>query len=53
MEWLRASLVGWTSDTRSQGYTDLQSLVQCLHHTDTMSDTAYSQAKVVLGCAMH
>ena len=34
-------MVDWISDTRSQGYTGLQSLV--------MSDTTCSQAKVVLG----
>ena len=47
------SLIDWISDTRSQGYTDLQSLVKCLDHRDFVSDTACSQAKVVLGCAMH
>ena len=26
------SLIDWISDTRSQGYTDLQSLVKCLDH---------------------
>jgi hypothetical protein len=46
-------LIDWISDTRSQGYTDLQSLVKCLDHRDIVSDTACSQAKVVLGCAMH
>jgi len=40
------SLIDWILDTRSQGYTDLQSLVKCLDHRDI-------QAKVVLGCAMH
>jgi len=47
------SLIDWISDTQSQGYTDLQSLVKCLDHRDIVSDTACSQAKVVLGCAMH
>ena len=42
-------MVDWISDTRSQGYTGLQSLVKCLDHRDIMSDTACSQAKVVLG----
>ncbi len=46
-------LIDWISNTRSQGYTDLQSLVKCLDHRDIVSDTACSQAKVVLGCAMH
>jgi len=47
------SLIDWISDTRSHGYTDLQGLVKCLDHRDIVSDTACSQAKVVLGCAMH
>ncbi len=37
------------SDTRSQGYTSLQSLVKCLDHRNIVSDTACSQAKAVLG----
>jgi len=45
-----ASLIDWISDTRSQGYTDLQSLAKCLDDRDIVSDTACSQAKVVLGC---
>ena len=28
--------VDWISDTRSQGYTDLQSLVKCLDHRDAL-----------------
>ena len=51
------SLIGWISDTCSQGYTDLQSLVKCLDHRGAVLvlDTVYvcSQARVVLGCAMH
>ena len=50
---LDVPLVDWISDTRSQGYTGLQSLVKCLDHRALMSDTVCSQAKVVLGCAMH
>jgi len=50
-------LVDWISDTRSQGCTDLQSLVKCLDHRGValVLDTVYacSQARVVLGCAMH
>ena len=41
------SLTGWISDTLSQGYTDLQSLVKCLDHRNSVSDTGCSQAKVV------
>ena len=47
---LSDSLTDWMSDTRSQGYTDLQSRVKCLDHRVIVSDTACSQAKVVLGC---
>ncbi len=49
------SLIDRISDTRSQGYTDLQSLVTCLDHRGIVLvlDTVCSQAKVVLGCAMH
>ena len=46
-------LIDWISDTLSQEYTNLQSLLKCLDHTNIVSDTACSQAKVVLGCAMH
>ena len=49
----RHSLINWISDTLSQGYTSLQSLVKCLDHRNIVSDTVCSQAKVVLGCAMH
>ena len=28
----RSSLIDWISDTCSQGYTDMQSLVKCLDH---------------------
>ncbi len=31
---LHASLIDWISDTRSQGYTDLQSLLKCLDHRE-------------------
>ena len=43
------------SDTRSQGYTDLQNWLKCLDHRGgvLMLDTVCSQARVVLGCAMH
>jgi len=46
-------LIDWISDTLSQGYTNLQSLVKCLDHRNIVSDTVCSQAKAVLGCAMH
>ena len=46
-------LIDWISDTLSQEYTNLQSLLKCLDHTNIVSDTVCSQAKVVLGCAMH
>ena len=35
----QVSLVGWISDTRSQKYTGLQSLVKCLDHRGFISDT--------------
>jgi hypothetical protein len=41
-----ASLIDWISDTRSQGYTNLQSLVRCLDHRDIASDTVCSQARL-------
>jgi len=47
------SLIDWISDILSQGYTNLQSLVKCLDHRNIVSDTVCSQAKAVLGCAMH
>jgi hypothetical protein len=31
------SMIDWISDTRSQGYTNLQSLVECLNHRDIVS----------------
>jgi len=40
-------LIDWTSDTRSQGYTNLQSLVKRLDHRDIASDTA---CRVKQGC---
>ncbi len=48
------SLIDWISDTRSQGCTDLQSLVKCLDHRGIVLDTVYAcnQAGVVLGCTM-
>ena len=49
----RHSLINWISDTLSQGYTSLQSLVKCLGHRNIVSDTVCSQVQVVLGCAMH
>ena len=33
------SLIYWISDTLSQGYTNLQSLVKCLDHRGIASDT--------------
>ena len=47
------ALIDWISDALSQGYTNLQSLVKCLDHKNIVSDTVCSQAKIVLGCAMH
>ena len=32
------SLIDWISDTRSQAYTALQSLVKCLEHSNSVSD---------------
>ena len=40
------SLIDWTSDTHSQGYTNLQNLVKCLDHRDIVSDTVCSQARL-------
>ena len=42
--WL--SLQVWISDTLSQGYTILQSLVKCLYHTDIALHTVCSQARL-------
>ena len=39
-----ASLIDWISDTLSQGYTHLQSLVKCLDHRGIASITVCSQA---------
>ena len=36
------SLLDWISDTLSQGYANLQSLVKCLDHTGIVSDTVCS-----------
>ena len=43
------SLIGWVSDTLSQGYTNLQSLVKCLDHRVIVSvlNTVCSQARAV------
>ncbi len=40
------SLTDWISDTLSQGYANLQSLVKCLGHRDIASDTVCSQARL-------
>ena len=47
-------LICWISDTLSQGYTDLQSLLKCLDHRGIVLvlDTRCSQARAVLGCAI-
>ena len=43
----------WQDQTHvPQEYTNVQSLVKCPDHGDIASDTACSQAKVVLSCAM-
>ena len=44
-------LICWISDTLSQGYTDLQSLLKCLDHRGIVLvlDTRCSQARAVLG----
>ncbi len=47
-----ASWLDWISDTLSQEYIKLQSLVKSVDHRNTVSDTVCSQAKIVLGCAM-
>ena len=39
----RSFLIDRISDTRSQGCTDVQSLVKCLDHGDIASDTIRSQ----------
>ena len=39
-------LIDWISDTLSQGYTNLQSLVKCLDHRGIASDTVCSQARL-------
>ena len=40
------SLIDWITDTRSQGCTDLQSLVKCLDHRGIVLklDTVYTHA---------
>ena len=50
-----ACLIGWISDTLSQGYTDLQSVAKCLDHGGIVLvlDTVCSQARAVVGSAMH
>jgi len=39
-------LIDWISDTLSQGYTNLQSLVKCLDHRGIASDTVRIQARL-------
>lgn len=41
------SLIDWTSDTCIQGYTGLQSLVTCLHHSSMVSDSMQSSIACV------
>jgi hypothetical protein len=41
-------LIGWISDTCSQGYTDLQSLIICLNHGDIVAQYAVMQGCVGL-----
>ena len=45
-------LIGWISDTRPQGCTDLQSPVKCLDHK-YCDGYSMQSCKAVLGCAMH
>ena len=40
------SLIHWISDTHSQGYTDLQSLVKCLDHMDIILGTGESDCNL-------
>ncbi len=49
------SLKNRMSDTRSQGCTDLQSLINCLEYRNIASDTVRNQAKLCKagpGCSM-
>ena len=43
---IEVPLIEWISDTLSQGYTNLQSLVKCLDHRVIASDTVCSQARL-------
>lgn len=45
-----ASCIRMISDTCSQGCTDLQRLVKCLDHTDTVSHTAVMHAWLMRHC---
>ena len=45
-------LIDWISDTRSQGYTDLQSLVKCLDHRDVVYSMQSSKGCVRLRDAL-
>ncbi len=47
-ELVSISLINWISDTRSQGCTDLQSLITCLDHEDIMAQYAVMQGCVRL-----
>ncbi len=47
------SKLRYTKNTRSQGCTDLHSLVESLDRSDTVSNTVCSQCKAVSGCAIH
>ena len=46
--WLNACVpfIDWISDTLSQGYTTLQSLVKCLDHRGIVSNTVCIQARL-------
>ncbi len=46
------SLVDWISDTRSQEFTDLQSLMTCLDHGDIVAPRAVMQNCVRLRKAL-
>jgi hypothetical protein len=58
---LLGSMIDWTSDSRSQGYTNLQRLAKCLDHRKihiclyfyNCSRYSMQSSKVVLGCVMH
>ncbi len=40
------SLIDWISDTRSQGYANLQSLVKCLDHRGIQPQQCESSARI-------